>query len=70
MRGSAEEVLSCLIELLEASLEELGGLEANPFFLGEKYAYVECLEMVQTWNEAKTRGLDYNIERRFPLDRI
>ena len=67
MGATAEEILAYLIELLEDSLNELNGLEADRFFLGEKYAYVECLEIIQNWSEARKRGLDYDIESRFPL---
>lgn len=68
MSGTAEEVLTYLIELLEYSLNELNGFAADAFSLGEKYAYVECLEIIQKWSKAREKGLDYEIEDRFPID--
>ena len=54
-------------ELLEYYLEELNGREANAFCYGEKTAYVECLEMIQKWHRSKEIGLDYEIEKKYPL---
>lgn len=67
MDKSAEWILQYLIELLEYYLEELNGMKKDGFFLGEKYAYVECLEIIREWEHAKRLGLDYDIEKRFPL---
>lgn len=67
MDRSAEGILKYLIELLEYYLGELNGLEEDRFFLGEKYAYVECLEIIQEWENAKFLGLDYDVEKRFPI---
>ncbi len=65
---SAEETLIKLIESLTRSLTELEECaEQNDFIYGEKTAYVECLEWVQSWNAAKENGLDYEVEKRFPL---
>ena len=63
---SAEAILEYLIGLLEYYLEELNETEEE-FFLGEKYAYVECLEIIQEWEKAKALGLNYDIEKRFPI---
>ena len=67
MDRSAEEILKYLIELLEHHLSELNGAENSGFALGEKYAYVECLEAVQYWERAAEFGLGYDVEERFPL---
>ena len=41
--------------------------EENDFIYGEKTAYAECLEIIQTWSNAKSFGLDYGIEEKsFP----
>ncbi len=56
-----------LIDLLEYHLEELNGMENVPFALGEKYAFVECLEIIQNWQNAEDFGLAYNVEERFPI---
>lgn len=38
------------------------------FAYGEKTAYVECLEWIQmAWEEGKENGLDFDIEKRYPL---
>ncbi len=67
MNGSTEKVLKDMKELLEFYLEELNGREANAFCYGEKTAYVECLEMIQKWHRSKEIGLDYEIEKKYPL---
>lgn len=65
---SAQEVLEDLVGLLEEHLRVLSMGEAkNQFLCGEKYAYVECLEVIQSWGRAADFGLDYDIEERFPL---
>lgn len=66
MDRTAEGILEYLIGLLEYYLKELNSIEGD-FFVGEKYAYVECLEIIQEWEMANKLGLDYNIEERFPI---
>ncbi len=67
MRKSAKEVLCYLIELLQRDLSELNGTEGDDFYYGEKTAFVECLEIIQQWKHARKAGLNYEIEKRFPL---
>ncbi len=67
MGKTAEEVLGYLKELLEVYLAELNGAEKNTFAYGEKTAYVECLEIIQLWEKAQTFGLNYDIEKRYPI---
>lgn len=67
---SGEEVLTFLIDLLVTYLEDLYSLKESRqyhFIEGEKTAYVECLEIIQRWDLAGERGLNWNIEERFPL---
>lgn len=68
-RLSAKEALHYLIGIIHTNLEELGEHNdaCNQFVYGEKVAYVECLEVLQLWEFAENYGLDYEIERRFPL---
>ena len=40
---------------------------SDDFLLGQAYAYVECLEILQTCAQLRTLGLDYDIESRYPL---
>ena len=61
MRKSAKEVLCYLIELLQRDLSELNGTEGDDFYYGEK------TEIIQQWKHARKAGLNYEIEKRFPL---
>lgn len=66
----AEEILVYLAELLLLYLEELKdakGAGENSFQYGEQTAYTECLEIIQAWKGATKIGLDFNIEKRYPL---
>ena len=66
---TAEEVLADLAVRLPAYLEELkeAAWENERFAYGVKTAYVECLEIVQLWKDSARYGLDFPIEKRFPL---
>lgn len=67
---SAEEILMNMIEALQGFLEELSEVSdryTEQFEYGEKTAYIECLEMIQLWKKAKSNGLNFDIEKRFPL---
>ena len=69
-KKTANELLIFLISLLTDYLEELSwstALDEDQFCYGEKTAYTECLELLQEWELAEVFGLDYEIERRFPL---
>ena len=39
----------------------------DDFQLGQAYAYVECLEILQTCEQLRQLGLEYDIESRYPL---
>ena len=54
-----------LKEYAELELEELADCH-DDFAVGEKYAWVICLELMQKFRGAKKLGLDYDIEERFP----
>lgn len=62
-----EEVLLILKDTIEISLEEISALKRTSFLFGEKMAYVECLEIIQSWEKAKEIGLNYDIEERYPV---
>ena len=69
-KKNADELLIFLISLLTSYLEELSSASAadsDLFCYGEKTAYAECLEMLQRWEHAERNGLDFNVEKRFPL---
>lgn len=66
----AEEVLKYMADLLTSYLEELkeyGGAKYREFCYGEQTAYTECLEIIQRWEKACQIGLDFDVEKKFPL---
>ncbi len=65
---SSIDTLIYMLEMLELSLTELQECEEETEFIeGERTAYVECLEWLQSWCGAENAGLDYRVEDRFPL---
>ena len=67
---TAEEVLLQLADVLMEYLEELREMKDtsdNGFVYGEQTAYTECLEILQLWEDAAYNGLDFEVEKRFPL---
>ena len=66
----AEEILVYLAELLLIYLEEVKdakGAGENSFQYGKQTAYTECLEIIQAWKGAEKIGLNFDIEKRYPL---
>lgn len=67
---SAEEVLEMMIRTLLVYIEELfeyKDTKDQQFQYGERSAYTECLEWIQSWRYAKINGLDFDIEQKYPL---
>ena len=65
---TAEQVLAHLIETIETNLRELLlSKSKNEYVVGEWYAYIECLEVIFYWKNAKKFGLDYNPEARYNI---
>ena len=64
---SATQILVYLKERIEEYLNALNECADSDFLYGEKTAYVECLEIIQRWQEAESVGLHYSIEERYPL---
>ena len=67
---TAEEVIVAMIAELLAYVEELfeyKNVEGEQFQYGERLAYTECLEFLQAWTHAEANGLDFDIEKRYPL---
>ena len=60
LRALAEHILSSLDELTDAALE-------GDFILGQKYAYVECLELLQSFADPSELHIDFAIEDKYPL---
>ena len=70
MKQSAEKVLITMISVLTSYLVDLSDVcpqSEDQFSYGEKTAYTECLEYIQTWEKAAENGLAFDIERKFPL---
>ena len=66
----AEEILAYLADLLLMYLDELKDAKQsgeNSFQYGEQTAYTECLEIIQAWKGADKIGLNFDIEKRYPL---
>lgn len=64
-RGTLELIITTLMECLEELYKT--DCRCNDFIYGEKTAYIECLELIQHWEDAEKNGLNFNIEARFPL---
>ena len=64
------EALHSLIERILVSLAELHPqtfIADDDFILGQTYAYVEYLELLQNRVNPAEFGIDFDIEKRFPL---
>ncbi len=66
---SKRKTIRHLIQTAYFSLEEIYETlpDISDFALGQIYAYLECLEILQCCPAFRKLGLDYNIEKRFPL---
>lgn len=61
-----QQITDRLIAYIEELFEFKDELETQ-FQYGERVAYTECLEWIQKFGKAKNLGLDFDIEKRFPL---
>lgn len=65
-RKNTEEVLVHLIQTLQANLDEImESVHDDEFVCGEAYAYLECLEIIQTWTGAEKYGICGNLEEKY-----
>ena len=66
---SKRKTIRRLIQTAYFSLEEIYETlpDISDFALGQIYAYLECLEILQCRPDFRKLGLDYDIEKRFPL---
>ncbi len=53
--------------LSETNQARIDKAAKKAFLIGQRTAYIECLELLQTWKGAADLGLDYDIEKRYPL---
>lgn len=44
--------------------------EGKQFEYGERVAYTECIEWIEGWEKSKERGLNFNIEEKYPLEKF
>ena len=66
----AEDVLRLMINVLLKYMKELQGFQDKAdeqFQYGEKTAYIECLEYIQMWRNAKENGLNFDIEKDYKI---
>lgn len=61
-----QQITDRLIAYIEELFEFKDELETQ-FQYGERVAYTEYLEWIQKFGKAKNLGLDFDIEKRFPL---
>lgn len=65
-----KEVLNYVKEMLMYRLEELeeiNSADENQFAYGEKTAYVECFEWIESRSEESEYGSNFDIEELYPL---
>lgn len=71
-RQNNKAILMYLVTLTKEYLQELSEIKSdskNQFAYGEKTAYAEILEIIKSlWEDAEKNGLDFEIEKVFPLD--
>ncbi len=65
---TVNKLIKYMKEYLERCLDELyEEKEANDFIYGEKTAFVECLELLQSVARSPATGLNYEVEEKYPL---
>ena len=64
---NAKEILIYLIETLLMYVKELSCMCLDPFTYGEKTAFIECLEILQRWEESAMYGLDIDLISMYPI---
>ena len=63
------DVLRTLTEHILSSLDELTDVPlGGDFILDQKYAYVECLELLQSLANPSELHIDFVIEEKYPLE--
>lgn len=60
-----------MISVIQSDMNELAEAERlephSDFRTGQMYAYAECLELLQLCSTFRDFGLDFEIEKRYPL---
>lgn len=69
--NSVKQVIRLLVNTIHTTLQELYEARTdsaqNDFAVGQIYAYVECLEILQLCPALHSHLLNYDIEQKFPL---
>lgn len=63
---SSKDVLIYIIHELCCRLDKLRKIKIS-YVNGLKTAYVECLEVIRTWNESALYGINFDIEALYPI---
>ncbi|MBQ8426900.1 MAG: hypothetical protein IJX16_03975 [Clostridia bacterium] len=64
---TSEQLITYIIHLYTYYLEELNTLPRNDFIHGEMTAYVETLELIQTYQKNQHPDLNFAIEKRYKI---
>ena len=65
---TAKEVLIKIKKVAEYDLNDLYiHSKTDIATVALKMTYIEILEIIQLWDGAKTIGLDYDVESRYPI---
>lgn len=65
-----KQTIRQLIRTIHESLREIydsGREKSEDFAIGQVYAYIDCLEILQSCPAFRKLGLNYEIEKRFPV---
>lgn len=62
-----EQLITHIIDLYTYYLEELNSLPRNDFIHGEMTAYVETLEIIQTYQKNQHLDLSFNIGKKYKI---
>ena len=62
------KTIAVLVDKILNALAELSQEKNSDFIIGERYAYIEFLEILQQIIGPQASGLDFDIEKKFPLE--
>ena len=72
MKRQSQKTNNILLSLVDHILFSLNELQhdylSDNFILGQKYAYVECLELLQNLADPSALHIEFVIENKYPLE--
>lgn len=72
MKRQSQKTNNILLSLVDHILFSLNELQhdnlSDNFILGQKYAYVECLELLQNLAGPSALHIEFVIENKYPLE--